>query len=543
MHRQPRPPFRTSATSSIPAPSPIPAPSHRARAAAEPTAHRSWGPGASLGAAALVGSVLVGAVALVGAAMARGGAALGYGAEGDGAAPWTPPRLDVGVDLSGIRLAVGSAAPALPVVPETFGPQPFGSPGADLGGDHGDHDHGVGGFPPANVPSGPAGRLEVLDGAEAHDFGSLVEGAVVDHTFRLRSTGEHPLVISSVRASCGCTVPTTMRIGADGTKAPYVFGDAIAPGEELELIARLNTEGKKAALQSTVTVFSNDPAATHMLRLSAQVQPFFEFSPNAYINFGSLLSSETKTERLTIVSPVAERFGLTLEAGQTMPEYLHVELVPQDPDEQGRATRYELVATIGPNAPEGPNQNWPLRLVSDVSVPGAAARVDGSAKHYSTTAYTVANVRGLVSAAPAYVSFGLVRAGQEVKRSLTIDISDPLFEAGAMPVTLVGKNAADEELLRPRMQTAIQPVAGQPGKFTLEVTLSELPENFDGTFTGSFEVAVGHPTKPVLSIPFSGVVRNIITQPAPPIPVPGTPTTGGAAPGGNGGSGGSSNPR
>ncbi|MFI5134492.1 MAG: DUF1573 domain-containing protein [Chitinophagales bacterium] len=41
----------------------------------------------------------------------------------------------------------------------------------------------------------------------SHDFGKLTEGDKVEYDFRFTNTGEAPLLISDVKASCGCTTP------------------------------------------------------------------------------------------------------------------------------------------------------------------------------------------------------------------------------------------------------------------------------------------------------------------------------------------------
>lgn len=435
----------------------------------------------------------------------------------DRTSPWTPPVLDVGVDLSGVTLPV-SARPA-PVQSVPIGPQ--AAPTAAASADDHDHDgDGVQDHAPGAHPAADGGDLRVVDG-DSHDFGSLVQGAVVEHTFTVESVGEAPLVVTSVKASCGCTVATSERIAADGSASSYAFGQEVAPGERLRITARLNTDGKKNRMQSTLTVFSNAPASTTMLRLSADVQPFFELAPNPYIQFGKLFSNETKTEMLRVSSPIAGNFRLTLADATQLPEHLQVELRPNDPDAEGRAASWDVVATIGPNAPESPSQNWPLRLESDVPVDGAPALPDGSVKRHSVTAYTVAQVVGLVSANPYYVSFGLVRPGQELERSVMIEVADDDFSATAMPVTVRGRQDSDSALLEGRLTAQVAPVAGEPRKYALSISLADLPDSFNGPFGGYLDIEVGHETKPTLTIPFSGVVRNTEVRPAPPVPTPG----------------------
>ena len=54
----------------------------------------------------------------------------------------------------------------------------------------------------------------------SHDFGTIKEAnGNVSHTFKIKNTGEAPLVLTRVIASCGCTTP-------EWTKEP------IAPGKQ-----------------------------------------------------------------------------------------------------------------------------------------------------------------------------------------------------------------------------------------------------------------------------------------------------------------------
>ena len=58
------------------------------------------------------------------------------------------------------------------------------------------------------------------------DFGTIKQNTPVSHTFKFKNEGDGPLVISSVQASCGCTVTdyskTPIEAGGDGyVKATY----------------------------------------------------------------------------------------------------------------------------------------------------------------------------------------------------------------------------------------------------------------------------------------------------------------------------------
>jgi len=85
---------------------------------------------------------------------------------------------------------------------------------------------------------------------EEYDFGKLKEGAVVNHAFSFTNVGEIPLVITSCRSSCGCTIPKWPR-------------EPIAPGKSGVINVRFNTENKKGDQNKPITITANTfPADT-----------------------------------------------------------------------------------------------------------------------------------------------------------------------------------------------------------------------------------------------------------------------------------------
>lgn len=93
-----------------------------------------------------------------------------------------------------------------------------------------------------------------------HDFGNIKEGDVVNHVFKFKNTGDEPLIISSAKGSCGCTVP-------EWPKEP------IPPGADSEIKVQFNSKGKKNKQTKTVTINANtDPNPTR-LTIKAEVEP------------------------------------------------------------------------------------------------------------------------------------------------------------------------------------------------------------------------------------------------------------------------------
>lgn len=94
-----------------------------------------------------------------------------------------------------------------------------------------------------------------------HDFGKVVEESENKTSFTVINTGNKPLIIESVSASCGCTTPTKPE-------------KAIQPGksDKIEVVfhpkpGQLNEQNK------TVTVIANTDPKMTVLKISAFVLP------------------------------------------------------------------------------------------------------------------------------------------------------------------------------------------------------------------------------------------------------------------------------
>jgi hypothetical protein len=107
-------------------------------------------------------------------------------------------------------------------------------------------------------PEGPLAALAFskLD----HDFGTIKEGDVVEHTFAFKNTGEAPLIIQSAQPSCGCTVP-------DWTKTP------VPPGGSGFVKAKFDSSNKPGMQNKTITVVANTWPQQTVLRFKSMVTP------------------------------------------------------------------------------------------------------------------------------------------------------------------------------------------------------------------------------------------------------------------------------
>ena len=79
-----------------------------------------------------------------------------------------------------------------------------------------------------------------------HDFGQIEEnGGNVSHTFEFINEGDSPLVILSVKPSCGCTTP-------DWSKKE------IKPGKEGFIVAEYNPRGRPGVFRKSLSVVTSD---------------------------------------------------------------------------------------------------------------------------------------------------------------------------------------------------------------------------------------------------------------------------------------------
>ena len=112
--------------------------------------------------------------------------------------------------------------------------------------------------PAEPVATGPATTMEFTE--MEHEFGTINEGDVVEHTFAFTNTGEAPLIIQDARATCGCTIP----------KKPE---GPVAPGESSEIQVRFNSQGKSGMQNKTITITANTEPTTTKLVIKADVTP------------------------------------------------------------------------------------------------------------------------------------------------------------------------------------------------------------------------------------------------------------------------------
>ena len=166
--------------------------------------------------------------------------------------------------------------------------------------------------------------------------------------------------------------------------------------------------------------------------------------------------------------------------------------------------------------------------VSDV--PGGEKMPNGQVPTYETTATVMARVTGAISYNPQFVSLGLIRPGQALSRSVRVTSHDADFKLTDPKVSIQGRDTVEWEFAK-YFTPVVRPVAGE-NSVDVEVTLNGMPESLSGSFSGMLVIQLGHPEKPEIRLPITGVCRGgAAGNPAPaPLPVTNTPVSGGTPP-------------
>lgn len=115
---------------------------------------------------------------------------------------------------------------------------------------------------PNEVVNNPQGQttVEWLDSTYQY-FGKIRKGQVLEISFRMKNTGNSPLVISNTSAGCGCTVTETPK-------------EPIAPGEEQTIRAKYDSKSQNVGRQvKTIMVTANtSPNPVHTLTFAVDVE-------------------------------------------------------------------------------------------------------------------------------------------------------------------------------------------------------------------------------------------------------------------------------
>ncbi len=162
---------------------------------------------------------------------------------------------------------------------------------------------------------------------EVHDFGKIKEdGGKVEYEFSFVNTGSSPLIITNVKASCGCTSPTW-------TEKP------VMPGQKGFVKAVFNPVRRPGNFNKSIFVESNSEKGRNILRITGEVLPrektVADYYPKTmgdlrletnHMAFVKVYSNQIKTDTLKIVNTSDSKMRIALV---NVPDYVKLTPVPE----------------------------------------------------------------------------------------------------------------------------------------------------------------------------------------------------------------------
>ena len=101
-------------------------------------------------------------------------------------------------------------------------------------------------------------ELQLIE--DFYDFGSIVQGEVVKHTFNFRNAGGNVLIIKDLIPDCGCTKPT-------------VDKTVLKSGEEGAVEVIFDSNGWQGSQYKSVTLRTNSPIREKSVTIKVNVVP------------------------------------------------------------------------------------------------------------------------------------------------------------------------------------------------------------------------------------------------------------------------------
>lgn len=248
----------------------------------------------------------------------------------------------------------------------------------------------------AQIPASP--RLAVDN--QSQYLGVHQEGEMVPFEFVLSNTGDGPLEILDVSATCGCT---NVRVEEN----------TVNPGKATRLLGTFDTRGRQGLQSKSITIKSNDPVHPRMsLTITCQVFEPIQVVPR-FIRFGTVENDSPATHTLNIESRMQEPFDPKIEL-EGLPaldyELIEREVIPpnsEDNPSTATITKMQIMLKLKPKAPIGRFSGQLILSSGDKSASDAMVMVQG-------------NVIGDLQFTPNQLIFRSLEPGSEQEQTLSI---------------------------------------------------------------------------------------------------------------------------
>jgi hypothetical protein len=318
------------------------------------------------------------------------------------------------------------------------------------------------------IPSGngapPGHEPKAAVSTPLYDFGSALEGTMVNHTFTIKNDGQGYLDIRGIKTSCGCTTGNPSKTH-------------VAPGDTSDIAVSFDTHFQKGHQVRTITAYTNDPNNPQVaMTMQGIVKKQVEAVPGE-VAFGNVKRG-TEDTREVLINDLNPGRG-TFNVGPVSNSSSSIKVVQEKrPDgKPGALLKISLLKTM----PVGP---------FDDAIKITTNRVPLQVDVFGTVA-------GDLNIDPAQVSFGIVPRGQDIVRIFK------LSNQGPHPVKVLEVASSS-----PAVGAIAEPVT--PGR-EYKVTVTLRHGTPDGQLRGNLTIKTDDPDQATMTVPFYAIVGQFRT--------------------------------
>jgi len=236
---------------------------------------------------------------------------------------------------------------------------------------------------------------EKMFSENGHDFGAVPKAAKIEHRFKVTNLYKEDIHLSSVRSSCGCTIPRIEK-------------DTLKTGETGEIVAEFNTRAFSGQRGAQVTVTIDKPFYAEVrLQIKGYIRTDVVLNPS-YVALGSVDQGAPVVKRMNL--NYAGRSDWKITDVRSASPYIKAEA--RETARGNGLVSYQIAVSLTPDAPAGYISDK-LQLITN----------DRRATNVSV------NVEGLVVAplavSPSALMLGILQPGQKVTKQIIVRGKEP----------------------------------------------------------------------------------------------------------------------
>jgi hypothetical protein len=352
-----------------------------------------------------------------------------------------------------------------------------------------------------SAASVPLASVERLDGAHAHEFGTVAQGTQIGRVFDLVCMQER-ITIRGVLPSCACAV-SSVEIKRDGHVQPTQPNAAfeLVAGDHMLLSASLDTAKKSGPVRELLRVVTVDEEIVAELAISGTVTPTLECD-TPQIPLGVVALGASSSAVCTVRSRVLSEFALEVNYDKKYHDWLTVG-VATPVSEQGNA--WTLSIEMTPRSARERSIAIPITLTARPLLPTSEPQDGRSIGVGETRLLVTAEIVDRIYADRAYIALGLIDSSRVQEAEFTLMTTAPMDLVTAtvsdlryvtLPGSVVAPSVTFEELER------------TPISVRFKATLQFQGTASKGAFRGRISVPTERGESTELEIPIFGLLGS-----------------------------------